>query len=98
MAISTLHRMSDANGQVVWQWAVSAFGELEPTTAATGWIRPRIGDAGPRAGTQAVAFNLRYPGQQYDRETGLHYNHHRHYDPYLTVGYTQADPLGLGAG
>ena len=36
--------------------------------------------------------------QQYDSEAGLHYNHHRYYDPYLTVGYTQADPLGLEAG
>jgi len=50
------------------------------------------------AGVVAVEFNLRYPGQQYDAETGLYYNHHRTYDPYLTVGYTQADPLGLDAG
>ncbi|MEE4358520.1 MAG: RHS repeat-associated core domain-containing protein [Desulfococcaceae bacterium] len=25
--------------------------------------------------------NLRFPGQYYDRETGLHYNYHRYYDP-----------------
>jgi len=48
--------------------------------------------------TQAVSFNLRYPGQQYDSETALYYNHNRYYDPYLTVGYTEADPLGLSAG
>ncbi|QIJ62110.1 putative T7SS-secreted protein [Streptomyces sp. JB150] len=38
---------------------------------------------------------LRFPGQYYDAETGLHYNLHRHYDP-ETGRYTTPDPLGLG--
>ncbi|WP_329157493.1 DUF6531 domain-containing protein [Streptomyces anulatus] len=37
---------------------------------------------------------LRFPGQYYDPETGLHYNHHRHYDP-ETAHYLTPDPLGL---
>ena len=37
---------------------------------------------------------LRFPGQYYDPETGLHYNHHRHYDP-ETARYVTPDPLGL---
>ncbi|MHA7959995.1 putative T7SS-secreted protein [Streptomyces sp. L500] len=37
---------------------------------------------------------LRFPGQYYDPETGLHYNFHRHYDP-ETARYTSSDPLGL---
>jgi len=28
-----------------------------------------------------VENNLRFPGQYYDEETGLHYNYHRYYDP-----------------
>ncbi|MEV6754061.1 DUF6531 domain-containing protein [Streptomyces sp. NPDC051214] len=37
---------------------------------------------------------LRFPGQYYDPETGLHYNCFRYYDP--EVGrYTTPDPLGL---
>jgi RHS repeat-associated protein len=36
--------------------------------------------------------NLRYPGQYFQIETGLHYNHHRHYDP-ITGRYTQPGPL-----
>jgi RHS repeat-associated protein len=90
--------LSDSNGQPVWQWAITGFGELEPTMAQTGWIRERLGTAGQISNTTAVSFNLRYPGQQFDSETGLFYNHHRTYDPYLTVGYTEADPLGLAAG
>ncbi|MFG2598461.1 putative T7SS-secreted protein [Streptomyces sp. NPDC048462] len=37
---------------------------------------------------------LRFPGQYYDPESGLHYNHHRYYDP-QTARYTTPDPLGL---
>jgi RHS repeat-associated protein len=37
---------------------------------------------------------LRFPGQYFDPETGLHYNYFRHYDP-ETARYTTPDPLGL---
>lgn len=42
--------------------------------------------------TGAAANNLRFPGQYFLIESGLHYNWHRHYDP--TLGrYIQPDPL-----
>jgi RHS repeat-associated protein len=37
---------------------------------------------------------LRFPGQYYDDETGLHYNYHRYYDPKV-ARYVSPDPLGL---
>ncbi|WP_413757633.1 RHS repeat-associated core domain-containing protein [Streptomyces sp. MMBL 11-3] len=37
---------------------------------------------------------LRFPGQYFDPETGLHYNNQRHYDP-ETARYVSPDPLGL---
>ncbi|WP_406108769.1 DUF6531 domain-containing protein [Streptomyces sp. NBC_01003] len=37
---------------------------------------------------------LRFPGQYFDPETGLHYNYFRHYDP-QTGRYLTPDPLGL---
>jgi RHS repeat-associated protein len=37
---------------------------------------------------------LRFPGQYADQETGLHYNHFRHYDP-EPGRYVTPDPLGL---
>ena len=37
---------------------------------------------------------LRFPGQYFDPETGLHYNYLRYYDP-ETGRYTSPDPLGL---
>ena len=44
-----------------------------------------------------VEQNLRFQGQYHDRETGLHYNTFRYYDP--VVGrFTTQDPIGLAGG
>jgi RHS repeat-associated protein len=40
---------------------------------------------------------MRFPGQYADRETNLHYNYFRDYDPSLGI-YKQSDPIGLRAG
>ncbi len=41
-----------------------------------------------------VEVNLRFPGQYFDSETNLHYNHFRYYDP--AIGrYVTSDPIGL---
>jgi len=44
-----------------------------------------------------VTNNLRFPGQYYDAETGLHYNYFRDYEP--SIGrYLESDPIGLLGG
>ncbi|MFQ1035058.1 RHS repeat-associated core domain-containing protein [Gilliamella sp. BG3] len=46
---------------------------------------------------ESVKQNLRYQGQYLDRETGLHYNTFRYYDP--DIGrFTQPDPIRLLGG
>ncbi len=47
--------------------------------------------------TEEIENNLRFQGQYYDEETGLHYNRHRYYNPNTGQFITQ-DPIGLLGG
>lgn len=47
--------------------------------------------------TGSASNNLRFPGQYFLLESGLHHNWHRQYDP-ITGRYLQPDPLGVVEG
>ena len=74
----------DKNQAVRWRWDGEPFGATLPVET-------------PTAGLPAFTLNLRFPGQYYDKESGLHYNVARDYDP-NTGRYVQADPIGLAGG
>ncbi len=82
--LNTPRAIADTTNKVVWRWQSDAFG----TTAAN---EDADGD-----GTQ-FNYNLRFPGQYLDQETGLHYNYFRDYNPH-TGRYVQSDPIGLAGG
>ena len=95
--LNTPRKLTQADGQVVWQWAYSAFGDEQPTTAAKRFTNEMTT---PNHGSTSIAdvtFNLRYPGQYFDKETNLHYNYFRTYAPDMGR-YTQGDPIGLQGG
>jgi RHS repeat-associated protein len=71
------------DNQVLWTWDGEAFGHTPPNPNP--------------AGQGDFVFNLRFPGQYYDAETGLHYNYFRDYDP-VTGRYIESDPIGLEGG
>ncbi|MEU1114778.1 DUF6531 domain-containing protein, partial [Streptomyces sp. NPDC005866] len=67
---------------------VDEAGEIAWRTRSTVW-----GSTVWAAGSTAYT-PLRFPGQYFDPETGLHYNYFRHYDP-ESARYLSPDPLGL---
>lgn len=82
--LGTPRAVVDGNNVEVWRWEGDAYGEQPP-------------EQDPSGTGQAFVFNLRYPGQYYDVETGRMYNGWRDYDP-STGRYVQSDPLGLEGG
>ncbi|WP_407658787.1 RHS repeat domain-containing protein [Marinobacterium marinum] len=82
---NTPRRISRASdNQIVWRWDNDPFGR-------------HTANEDPDGDSQLFTFSLRYPGQYYDEETGLHYNYFRDYDPSLGR-YLQSDPIGLQGG
>ena len=87
------------SGGEIYQIHVDHLGTPQVLTDDSGAIaweahyRP-FGDA---ITTGSLTFNLRFPGQYHDGETGLHYNWHRYYDP-ATGRYLTSDPIGLEGG
>jgi RHS repeat-associated protein len=75
--------LTDADGDLVWQARYKVWGNAVQEE----WIQREA----PRPQ------NLRFQGQYLDRETGLHYNTFRFYDP--DVGrFINQDPIGLNGG
>ena len=82
--MNTPRAISDSTNKVIWRWDSDPFG----ATAA---------NEDPDGDGVKFTYNLRFPGQYYDRETGLHYNYFRDYSP--SIGrYVQSDPIGLKGG
>jgi len=75
--------MTDKKGALVWRVDHRPFGEASV-------------DEDPDGDGTQVTLNLRFPGQYFDKETGLHYNYFRDYHPGIGR-YLEPDPIGLFA-
>ncbi len=76
--------LTNSSAQIVWRARYESFGKA-------------VVDADPDGNSVPITFNVRYPGQYSDTESGLHYNYFRDYDP-ATGRYLQSDPIGLDGG
>jgi RHS repeat-associated protein len=83
--LGTPRLIANQAGATVWRW------DNQEGFGLTGLQED------PDADTKKFVFNLRFAGQYYDQESGLHYNRFRDYDP-VTGRYVQGDPVGLAAG
>ena len=81
--LNTPRAILGAGNVSAWTWNSDAFG----TTAAN-----------EKPSTLATFnYNLRFPGKYYDKESALHYNYFRDYNP-KTGRYIESDPIGLAGG
>ncbi|WP_285414861.1 RHS repeat-associated core domain-containing protein [Variovorax sp. efr-133-TYG-130] len=82
--LGTPQELTDHEGSIAWSAQYKAWGEA----------REAISEAGRRAGFRNP---IRFQGQYWDEETGLHYNRYRYYEPSLGR-FLSRDLMGLLGG
>ncbi|MFJ2289472.1 RHS repeat-associated core domain-containing protein [Pseudomonas iridis] len=80
--LGTPQELTDYSGEIVWSAQYDAYGKVAAITLA---------------GEEYLDQPLRFQGQYFDAESGLHYNRHRYYDPRLGR-YLTPDPIKLAGG
>jgi RHS repeat-associated protein len=82
--LGTPQELTDHEGRIAWSASYKAWGEAKQA----------ISEAGRKAGFRNP---IRFQGQYFDDETGLHYNRYRYYDP-VAGRFVSKDPIGLRGG
>lgn len=82
--VGTPQTMTNARGECVWEITQDTWG----STLDLKTVNPD---------NPFEQSNLRFQGQYYDQETGLHYNRYRYYEPH-SARYITKDPIGLRGG
>jgi RHS repeat-associated protein len=92
---ATTQREIDARFFAIITDLVGTPTELVDESGAIAWhTRSTLWGTTTWAADSTAYTPLRFPGQYFDPETGLHYNFHRYYDP-DSARYITGDPLGL---
>ncbi|WP_326542225.1 RHS repeat-associated core domain-containing protein, partial [Pseudorhodoferax sp.] len=98
--------LTNARGDIAWAVDYKVWGEATlralPRTGTDGrtgghrWSQ-EITSSAPASRPASLEQPFRFQGQQFDEETGLHYNRFRYYDP--AIGrFVSQDPIGLMGG
>ncbi|WP_419710023.1 RHS repeat-associated core domain-containing protein [Pseudomonas sp. NFX224] len=80
--LGTPQELTDYGGEIVWSAKYTAYGKVSQIT---------------HGGGEQLEQPLRFQGQYFDTESGLHYNRHRYYHP-DTGRYLTPDPIKLAGG
>ena len=79
--VGTPQTLSNERGECIWEIELNTWGKMKQVqTTHQDQILEET--------------NIRFQGQYYDEETGLHYNRYRYYEPY-SGRYISKDPIGL---
>ncbi len=85
--LGTPQEMSNKTGAIVWKAQYKAWGECKVEQAKSDFFE----------NSEIISNNIRFQGQYFDGETGLHYNRYRYYSPYIGR-FISKDPIGLLGG
>ena len=85
--LGTPQEMSDHTGSIIWKAEYKAWGECKTEKARSSFFE----------NSEIISNNIRFQGQYFDLETGLHYNRYRYYSPYVGR-FVSKDPIGLLGG
>ena len=88
--LGTPNELTNQQGEVVWLADYEAWGN----TAKVVWRKEKLEQLQVSADELQP---IRFQGQSFDVETGLHYNRFRYYDPDLGM-FVSRDPIGLMGG
>lgn len=78
--LDTPRTIVNASNTAVWAWDSAPFGDTLANENSSG-----LGQ---------FSYILRFPGQQFDPASGLHYNYFRDYEP-AAGRYVESDPIGI---
>jgi RHS repeat-associated protein len=104
--LGTPQEMTDHSGAIIWKAQYKAWGELvsakQRFARAQDESYARSGKAEKAKSSffensEIISNNIRFQGQYFDEETGLHYNRYRYYSPYVGR-FVSKDPIGLLGG
>ncbi|MGE8684704.1 MAG: RHS repeat-associated core domain-containing protein [Acinetobacter sp.] len=79
--VGTPQALSNELGERVWEIVLNTWGKTQEIKAQ-------------HLNNPLEQSHIRFQGQYYDEETGLHYNRYRYYDPF-SARYISKDPIGL---
>ena len=85
--LGTAQEMSDHTGAIIWKAEYKTWGECKTEKAKSNFFE----------NSEIISNNIRFQGQYFDQETGLHYNRYRYYSPYVGR-FVSKDPIGLSGG
>ncbi|MFX6292586.1 RHS domain-containing protein, partial [Acinetobacter baumannii] len=71
--LGTPQEMSDQTGAIIWKAEYKAWGECKLEQTNSDFFEK----------SEIISNNIRFQGQYFDEETGLHYNRYRYYSPYV---------------
>jgi RHS repeat-associated protein len=94
--LGTPRELTSGSGEIVWAGVHKAWGNLAIATMPA----VQVADDQDMAAEPSAFIDvmpLRFQGQYYDSETGLHYNRFRYYDP-DSGRFVSQDPIGLQGG